>query len=165
MMQQAPSIQRPLYIVFFFFLVTAAIYFAKPFLVPLCFGGLLSMLFLPVSRWLQRKGFVKGLAILTCVIAFVAIIVGIIWLITWQVTDLTSDLGNIEQKLNKMIDELKQSINKNFGISLKKQDELLKNSKITSGGMSSYLSNIGSGMMSFVVDFILVLVYIFLFMY
>jgi predicted PurR-regulated permease PerM len=165
MMQQAPSIQRSLYIVLFFFLVTAAMFFAKPFLVPFCFGGLLSMLFLPVSRWLQRRGFVKGLAILTCVIAFVSIIVAIVWLITWQVTDLTSDLGNIEQKLNKMIDELKQSINKNFGISLKKQDELLKNNNSTSGGMSSYVSSIGSGMMSFVVDFILVLVYIFLFMY
>jgi predicted PurR-regulated permease PerM len=165
MMQQSLSIQRPLYIVFFFFLVTAAIYFAKPFLVPLCFGGLLSMLFLPVSRWLQRRGLVKGLAILTCVIVFVAIIVGIVWLITWQVTDLTSDLGSIEQKLNKMIDELKQFINKNFGISPKQQDELLKNNKSTSGGMPSYVSSIGSGMMSFVVDFILVLVYIFLFMY
>ena len=165
MMQQSPSIQRPLYIIFFFFLVTAAIYFAKPFLVPLCFGGLLSMLFLPVSRWLQRKGFVKGLAILTCVIAFVAIIVGIVWLITWQVTDLASDLGSIEQKLNKMIDELKQSITKNFGISSKQQDELLKNNKRTSENMSSYVSTIGSGMMSFIVDFILVLVYIFLFMY
>jgi predicted PurR-regulated permease PerM len=165
MMQQAPSIQRPLYIVFFFFLGSAAMFFAKPFLVPLCFGGLLSMLFLPVSRWLQRKGLIKGLAILTCVIAFVAIIVAIVWLITWQVTDLTSDLGSIEQKLNKIISELKQTINKNFGITPKQQDELLKNNNSTSGGVSSYVSSIGSGMMSFVVDFILVLVYIFLFMY
>ena len=165
MMLQTPSLQRPVYVLFFLFLVIAGIYFAKPFLVPLCFGGLLSMLFLPVSRWLQRKGFNNALAILTCVLLFVAILSGIVWLITWQVTDLTSDLGNIEQKLNQMIADLKQSINKNFGISPKKQDELLKSNQQTSGGMSSYLSGIGSGMMSFLVDFILVLVYIFLFMY
>ena len=122
------------------------------------------MLFLPVSRWLRKKGFSNALAILTCVLGFVAILAGIVWLITWQVTDLTSDLGNIEQKLNKMIAEVKQFINRNFGISAKKQDELLKSNQ-QEGSMSSYVAGIGSGMMSFLVDFILVLVYIFLFMY
>lgn len=164
-MLQTSSLQRPVYVLFFLFLVIAGIYFAKPFLVPLCFGGLLSMLFLPASRWLQKKGFNKGLAILTCVLVFVAILTGIVWLITWQVTDLTSDLGNIEQKLTKMISDFKESINKKFGISAKKQDELLKSSQEKSGGMATYVSSIGSGMMSFLVDFILVLVYIFLFMY
>src|SRR5687767_1060891 len=105
-MLQTPTIQRPVYVLFFFFLVIAGVYFSKPFLVPVCFGGLLSMLFLPVSRWLQAKGFVKGLAILTCILLFVAILAGIAWLVTWQVTDLTSDLGNIEQKLNKIITDL-----------------------------------------------------------
>ena len=123
------------------------------------------MLFLPVSRWLERKGLVKGLAILICVLAFVSIVVGIVWLITWQVTDLTSDVGNIEKKVNEMIANLRRLINKNFGISPKQQDELLNSSKSSEGGMSSFVSGIGSGMMSFVVDFILVLVYIFLFMY
>ena len=164
-MLQAPPIQRPVYILFFFFLVVAGLYFAKPFLVPVCFGGLLSMLFLPVSRWLERKGMGKGLSIVTCVLAFVVILVGIVWLITWQVTDLASDLGNIEQKVNKMITDLKQTINQKFGISPKKQDELLKNSGGASGGATSMVSNLGSGLMGFLVDFILVLVYIFLFMY
>ena len=122
------------------------------------------MLFLPVSRWLRKKGFSNALAILTCVLGFVAILAGIVWLITWQVTDLASDLGNIEQKLNKMIADVKQFINNHFGISPKKQDELLKSNQ-QEGSMSSYVSGIGSGMMSFFVDFILVLVYIFLFMY
>ena len=162
-MLQAPPIQRPVYILFFFFLVVAGLYFAKPFLVPVCFGGLLSMLFLPVSRWLERKGMSKGLSIVTCVLAFVAILVGIVWLITWQVTDLASDLGNIEQKVNKMIADLKQTINQKFGISPKKQEELMKNSGAS--GATSMVSNLGSGLMGFLVDFILVLVYIFLFMY
>ena len=163
-MLQAPPIQRPVYVLFFFFLVVAGLYFAKPFLVPVCFGGLLSMLFLPVSRWLERKGMSKGLSIVTCVLAFAAILVGIVWLITWQVTDLASDLGNIEQKVNKMITDLKQTINQKFGISAKKQEELMKNSG-GAGGATSMVSSLGSGFVGFLVDFILVLVYIFLFMY
>lgn len=123
------------------------------------------MLFLPFSRWLESKGFAKGLAIVSCVLLFVLILGGIIWLITWQVTDLTSDMGNIEQKVTKMINDLKQSINKKFGITPKQQDQLIKSNQGSSGGASTMVSNIGSGMMSFLVDFILVLVYIFLFMY
>ena len=164
-MLQIPSLQRPVYVLFFFFLVIAGLYFAKPFLIPLCFGGLLAMLFLPVSHWLETKGFSKSLSILTCVLLFVAILGAIVWLITWQVTDLTNDMGNIEQKVNKMITDLKQSINKKFGISTKQQDEFLNSNQSGSGGMSSTISSIGSGLMSFLVDFILVLVYIFLFMF
>lgn len=164
-MVQTPVLQKPVYVLFFLFLVIAGIYFAKPFLVPLCFGGLLAMLFLPVSRWFEEKGLARGLAILVCVLLFLAIVVGIVWLITWQVTDLTSDVGNIEKKVKEMIDNLKRAINKNFGITPKQQDELLKSSQGSQGGISSFVSGFGSGMMSFVVDFILVLVYIFLFMY
>ena len=49
------------------------------------------MLFLPMSRWLERKKIPKGVSILLCILLFVGIIAGIIWLISWQVTDLASD--------------------------------------------------------------------------
>ena len=164
-MVQASFLQKPVYVLFFLFLAIAGLYFAKPFLVPLCFGGLLSMLFLPVSLWLQKKGFGKGLSIVTCIILFVAVIAALIWLITWQITDLTSDLSNIEQKITRMIENLRQFVNKKFGISPKQQEQLLNNSKGSAGGVSSMASNIGSGIMRFLVDFVLVLVYIFLLMY
>jgi predicted PurR-regulated permease PerM len=164
-MVQASFLQKPVYVLLFLFLAVAGLHFAKPFLVPLCFGGLLSMLFLPVSLWLQKKGFGKGLSIVTCIVLFVAVICALVWLITWQITDLTSDLSNIEQKITKMIENFTQSINKKFGITPKQQQELLNNSKGSAGGAGSILSNIGSGIMGFLVDFVLVLVYIFLLMY
>jgi predicted PurR-regulated permease PerM len=123
------------------------------------------MLFLPVSLWLQKKGFGKELSIVTCIILFVAVIAGLVWLIAWQITDLTNDLSNIEQKITRMIDNLRQFVNRKFGISPKQQQELLNNSKGSANGVGSMVSNIGSGIMSFLVDFILVLVYIFLLMY
>jgi predicted PurR-regulated permease PerM len=164
-MVQASFLQKPVYALLFIFLIVAGLYFGKPFLVPICFGGLLSMLFLPVSLWLQKKGFGKGLSIVTCIILFVAIIAGLVWLIAWQITDLTNDLSNIEQKITGMIENLRQFVNKKFGISPKQQQELLNNSKGSANGVGSMVSNIGSGIMSFLIDFILVLVYIFLLMY
>jgi predicted PurR-regulated permease PerM len=164
-MMQTSSIQKPVYLLFFLFLIIAGLFFAKSFLVPLCFAGLLSMLFLPVSLWLQKRGFGNALSIITCIVLFVTVIGGIIWLITWQITDLTSDLSNIEQKVTKMINDLRQSVNKKFGITTKQQQEFLNNSKNSSGGAGSMVANIGSIIMGFVVDFVLVLVYIFLLMY
>lgn len=161
-MQKAPSLQKMVYVVFFLFLIIASLYFAKPFLVPICFGGLLAMLFLPSSIWLQQKGFPKSLAIISCIIFLLAIIAGLVWLITWQVTDLTGDINSIEKKVNQMIYQLKQFINQKFGISPKQQEDLINNN---SQGEKSIVASIGSGMMGFVIDFILVMVYIFLFMY
>lgn len=161
-MLSTSTLQKTVFFLIFFFLIVAILHFFKPFLVPVCFGWLLAMLFLPASRWIQRSGIPKALAILLCILFLVSVIAGIIWLLSWQVTDLTGDLSNIEQKINKMISDLKQYINNHFGISAQQQDELLNNQKESGANIAS---RIGSGMMSFLVDFILVLVYIFLFMY
>lgn len=164
-MVQTSFLQKPIMVLLFLFLVVAGLYFAKPFLVPLCFGGLLSMLFLPLSLWLQKNGFGKGLSIITCIVLLIAVLAGLVWLITWQITDLASDLTNIEQKITSMIESFKQFVNEKFGITPKQQQELLNNSKGAGGGAGSIVSGIGSGLMSFLVDLVLVLVYIFLLMY
>lgn len=124
------------------------------------------MLFLPASRWLESKGLPRGLAILVCILFFVSICAGIIWLISWQVTDLASEVSHIEQKVKDMIKELKEYINKNFGISSSQQDQLINGQKEAgTNAVQGILSNVASVVMGFLVDFILVLVYIFLFMY
>src|SRR5687767_6263392 len=161
-MLQTSTLRRPVNLLLLFFLIVAGLYFARPFLVPVCFGGLLAMLFLPASRWLESKGLPRALAILICILFFVSICVGIIWLISWQVTDLTSEVSHIEQKVKDMIKELKEYINKNFGISSSQQDQLINSQK---QGGSKAVQGITSWVMSFLVDFILVLVYIFLFIY
>ena len=161
-MIQTSSLQRVVLFLLAFFLIVGALYYAKPFLVPLCFGGLLAMLFLPLSKWFESNKVPKGLSIILCIIIFVTVIAGIIWLISWQITDLTSEATDIESKLKKMINDVKESIRQNIGISKKQQEELISAQAQNSSGA---LSTIGSSLTGFIVDFILVLVYIFLFMY
>jgi len=144
------------------FLVIAALYYAKPFLVPLCFGALLGMLFLPLSLWFERKGIPKAFAILFCIIIFLAAIIGIVWLISWQITDLASESSNIENKVKVMIAEVKEYIRDNFGISQKRQEEIISGPPESNG---SFIYGLGSFVTGFIVDLILVLVYIFLFMF
>ncbi|HJS56387.1 MAG TPA: AI-2E family transporter [Chitinophagaceae bacterium] len=161
-MLQTSSLQRTLYFLLLAFLIVAALYYAKPFLVPVCFGGLLAMLFLPLSLWFESKKIPTGLSILFCIIIFLGILTGIIWIISWQITDLASEASDIENKMRKMITQVEEYIRTHFGISPRQQEKLITEQTPANAAM---FSNIGSFLTSFIIDFILVLVYIFLFMF
>jgi len=161
-MLQTSALQKVVLFLLLGFLIVGTLYYAKPFLVPLCFGGLLAMLFLPLNRWFESKKIPKGLSILLCIIIFLGVVTGIIWLISWQISDLTSESTDIENKVRKMINQAKEYIGTHFGISKKQQEKIITEQAQQNGGM---LSHLGSSLTGFVIDFILVLVYIFLFMF
>ena len=161
-MIQTTSLQRAVYFLLLAFLIIAALYYAKPFLVPVCFAGLLSMLFLPLSRWFQSKNIPNALSIIFCILIFLALLSGVIWLISWQITDLSAEAGDIESKLKRMIKQVEKSIQNSVGISPKQQEELVSEQAKNGNAM---IANAGSLISGFIVDFILMLVYIFLFMF
>ena len=159
-------LSRSIQVVLFLFLLIASLYYARPFLIPVAFAGLLSMLFLPLSRWLENKGLARGLATLICVLLLVALIGGVVALVVWQVTDLTSDVSNMEQQVKKGIQGFRQFISTNLGISKDQQDQLMQSQQsATSGKTASMLTGFAGSVMGILVDLLLVLVYIFLFMY
>jgi len=161
-MLQTSALQKAVLFLLLGFLIVATSYYAKPFLVPLCFGGLLAMLFLPLSRWFENKKIPKGFSVLLCIVIFLGLIMAIIGLISWQITDLTTESTDIENKIRKMISEIEEYIGDHFGISKKQQEKIITEQAQQNGGI---LSNLGSFATGFIVDFILVLVYIFLFMF
>lgn len=161
-MNQTASLTKTVNFLLFAFLAIAGLYFAKPFLVPFSFAGLLAMLLLPLCRWFESKGIAKGLATLLCTVLFLAVIVAIIWLISWQITDLAGEVSDVQTKVKQMITKTEEAIRDRFGISPKQQEKLLQEQAKGSGAV---FANIGSTIGSFVVDFILVLVYIFLFLF
>ena len=163
-MLQTSSLLRAVLFLLLAFLVIAGLYFAKPFLIPVCFGALLAMLFLPLSRWLERKKIPKGLAIMFCLVLLLSIITIIILVISWQVTDLTREVSDIENRVRQMAAEIVQFITNRFGIPAKQQEKLWQQQAQNSIAIG-ILSNIGPTLWGLLVDFILCLVYIFLFMY
>lgn len=160
-MFQTSLLKTVLFLLLIFFVV-AGLYFAKPFLIPVCFGALLAMLFLPLSRWFERKKIPKGLAILFCILLFLSIITIIILVISWQVTDLTGEISNIENRIRQIVTEIEQFITNHFGIPVKQQEKLWQQQN---SAANNILSNMGPILVGLLVDFILCLVYIFLFMY
>jgi len=140
--------------------------YAKSLLVPLTFAALLSMLLLPLTRWLEGKKFNRVLAVLFPVMALLAAFSLIIYLVSWQVSDLASDLSNFEQKASEFMQKARQFVADNLGISKDQQQQMMKQQQSSSmeksaGMVTAILAGIG-GLLT---DTILVIVYIFLFLY
>ena len=118
------------------------------------------------SRWLERKGWPRGLAVLVCVLAVVIAIAGLVGLVAWQVSDLAGDVNNMEQKVKEAIDSFRQFISKNLGITREQQDQLMQSQQSGgSGQAATMLTGFAGSVMGILVDLLLVLVYIFLFMF
>ena len=163
---QAQKIYKAATILAILVLGVIILVYAKSFLIPLTFAALLAMLLLPVTRWLQKKGFHKVLAVLVPILLFIAALALIIYLVSWQISDLSSDLSQAEEKFNTQLQQARGFIAEKLGISAKEQQEMLKKQQSSSMEKSTGLvSGILAGIGAFITDLILVLVYIFLFLF
>jgi predicted PurR-regulated permease PerM len=111
---------------FLLFLVIAGLYYAKVFLIPLCFGAILATLFLPLSNWLQNKKIPKFFAVLICLIAIVFIIGGMFTLFGWKISGLIKDVEILKQRAIDWGIELQTYIFNRFGLSAEDQLNILK---------------------------------------
>lgn len=153
-------------ILFFFFLVFTALYFSKPFLAPFAIAGILSMLFLPLSRKLESKGISRGWAIGICIVILLGVIVGLLAMLSTQIAGLSEDLPKIKQNISETVNQFKDYLRSSMGISNEQQKKLMQQQKSSASGLTSQLvTTILGTLSSIVVDTILVFVYIFLLLF
>jgi predicted PurR-regulated permease PerM len=138
------------------FLIVAGLYYAKVFLMPLCFGGILATLFLPMTNWLERKKMPKFFAVLICLITIIIVIGGMFTLFGWKISGLVKDVEVLQQRAIDSGTQLQTYIFNRFGLSLEDQLSILKKEQ------PSY-ANIMQSMAGSLSDFLgnLVLVYIY----
>ncbi len=156
-------ISKPIQILLFLFLFIGGLYFAREFLVPLTLAGLLATLMLPLSRWFESKGMKRGLAALVCLLLFITVAAGIITLIVWQVSDLAKDVSDMQKQIGSLLDKIKSFLSTAVGISKEQQQEILKQQQESSSNIQ--LSSMLGGFMSFSTDFVLFIVYTYLFVF
>ncbi|CAN5600820.1 hypothetical protein BH10BAC5_BH10BAC5_21650 [soil metagenome] len=135
-------------------LASTVLYFGAEFLIPVTIASLLSMLFLPLCKKLERSGLAEGFAALTCVFIFLLIIGSLTALIYWQVTNIADDFENIKHRFADVINGALNYLH----VSSDDQKKVME--KLKSG-----LGTAVGSFISFLTDFILVLVYIWMFLY
>ena len=148
------------------FLLALVLHHGKPFLVPIAFAALLSMLLIPLSLKLQSWGFNKALSMVASVLLVVLFFGGILALLVWQVADMSQNASQIEQSITQKIEQVRQFITSSLGISQQKQQEIMQKQQQSSGGkLSAMISGALASAGTLLTNFLLVLVYMFLFMY
>ena len=158
---QTTRLQKSWQILLSLFLFFAALYFAKPILAPLCFAFLFSLLLMPMCRKLESWGLHRALAITICILCFLVAVAGIVFLVTWQVKDLAADLGNVEYRLKSALEDVKDYIANNFSISKTKQNQIINSTE----DPATWITSIGASFISTFLDFILMIVYVFMMMF
>jgi predicted PurR-regulated permease PerM len=135
--------------------------------VPLAFAGVLSLLLLPVTRWLERKrGINKAVATLLTLLAFLSVFAALFFFISWQLSGITEDASKMEQQVSQKLQQLKSSISKTFGVSPEKQQQIIKQQQQQAPGKTSaFITGLLSGFGLFLTNALLVLVYLFLLLY
>src|SRR6185437_3246903 len=74
------------------------LYYIEKFLIPILYAVLLSMLFLPLCRFLEKKKFPRGIAILICLLVIIITVSGVFVLLYTQITALGDDLPVFKQR-------------------------------------------------------------------
>jgi predicted PurR-regulated permease PerM len=148
------------------FLTALILYKGKPFLVPAVFAALFSMLLLPVSLKLEGWGINRAFSIVLSILLIVLFFAGVISLLAWQVSDMAEKAPEIEKNITEKVQQIKQQVSTSFGISEQKQQEIIQKQQQSSGGKTaSMISGAFATFGSILTDFLLMLIYIFLFMY
>ncbi len=160
------ALTKSIKVLLFLFLLFAILIYAKPFLVPVVFASLLSMLLLPLSVKLENWGLNKTWSIVLSILALVTFLAGIIGLLVWQVSDMLSNASSIEENINEKITQIRDYITNSLKIPPQKQQEIIqKQQSSSSSKMANAISKSLSSMGTLLTNLLLVLIYVFLFMF
>jgi predicted PurR-regulated permease PerM len=144
------------------FLVFGGIYIARPFLVPLVIGLILSALFLPLAGWLERKKIPRGWSSLICLLVLISFVAGITALLASQVSDLVTDFPAIRMRVIEMINSAQHYIFSNFGIPPTQQVAMISDKPVTIGKVIPMLAG---SFLHLLVNLVLVPAYVILLLY
>ena len=161
-----PYLSSSIRLLLLFILSVIVLYFSSTVLIPLTFGGVLALVLMPVSRWLERRGLNRGFSSFLSLLAFTLLIVGLFLLLRWQIGDLLKDFSKLQDQLGKLVEQVKDYVRSEFGVTKREQQKIINEQQ--SGGMEK-AAGVAMGTifttLSMMVSTVLVLVYVFLFLY
>jgi predicted PurR-regulated permease PerM len=163
---KSTSLRRVNQLLWLFILSVVILYVGRHVLIPLVFGILFALLLAPVCRTLDEKGLKRGLSVAMClgilllVLAFVVAIMGI------QIGQIGQDLPQIQQKFNRLLENLQATVQEHFDLSPHKQLSFVKAQAQTIAKSAGGLyKGILSGFTGLVGGLLLTLVYTFLLLF
>jgi predicted PurR-regulated permease PerM len=130
---------------------------------PLLMAFFMSLLLLPMFRWLHRRHVPEVLAITICIISFLLVILGIAAFLSYQIGLLVKDINAIQQNLTMHWNKLSGWINQKMHFTTDQQLGYLRNQATGLGGnVTKYLQGAAVSLSGILIFVGLVPIYIFL---
>jgi predicted PurR-regulated permease PerM len=122
------------------FFLGAFIYIGRDIITPLVMAFFLSIILLPVYRWLRARKLPEGLSIGLSLVLLIIIVGMIIWFFSSQISGFVSDFPQIKSNVQAHLNSLSQWLGKTTGISAEKQTQMI-------GDYNDKLLNLATGML------------------
>ncbi|HTM98739.1 MAG TPA: AI-2E family transporter [Pedobacter sp.] len=107
-------------------LIVAILVVGKDIIMPIIMAFFISIMLLPIYRFLMRKKFPEALAIILPIMFMLIFIAGIIWFFSAQISLLVDDFPQIKENVNKHLQSLQQWVSQLTGIETSKQSAFLR---------------------------------------
>lgn len=160
----SPLLDKSVKILLLLFLFFAILYFAKPFLVLILIGVFLAMLLMPLCLWLEKK-LPRPLAAVLSVLAFLLVTALVVYILGRQVASIAANADEIKQNLTAKLHEVEGFVSKTFGISQQKQQQAIARQQPSTSSISGLITGFFASLGGLLTNYIILLVYIFLFLY
>lgn len=149
----------------FLILLLFVLYFGKPFLVPVLIATFLSMLLVPLCLQLERR-LPRGVAALISVLILLGAVALIVYIVSTQVSNIAGNAAQIERNISEKVQKVQEFVTRSLGIPQQKQAQVIQEQQQESTGkIASLISGFFTSLGGLFTNFIIVLVYVFLFLY
>lgn len=158
-------LQRILYVLLIIVFSIGILVLGREFLAPLALAGVLSMLLVGFSNWLERKGMKRSISSLLAVLSLLLFVGLILTFLAWQLKDFSSQLDEMQKRMMGFLDQVRTWLNANIGISKGEQKKMIEESQGGGAGAGKMAMDFASGLMGVLVNTVLVTVYMYLLLY
>ncbi len=146
-MENMPTQKHPFYVklslsLLGIILILILLVLGKSIFIPLVFAGLLTIVLIGPSNWLEKKGLNRSLAAGLSLLAGLIIGFFVLYFITSQVTNFKDELPNLKLQLTKGITKGEQLLRERFGIKHQTMEDNIN--KLQEGVLSYSTTMVGS---------------------
>jgi AI-2 transport protein TqsA len=148
-------------VLLFGFLLFGGLYMAQQYLIPIFIAALISMLLLPICDRLERWGWKRVFAIVTCILIFLAVLTAIGLLIANQIAGFSEDFPELRQKMQENIKNFKKFLAENTAFTIDQlQQQMQDGTNQMMDSVGSYIQSALTVTTGIFINFLLILIYI-----
>lgn len=117
-------------------LASLILYFGRTLFIPLSFALLIGFILYPICKWMEKKGFDKGIAIVISILGVTLLAGAIVYLLFAQLSEFLQEWQSLRVKLTETINQLSLFVTERFDISTEKQLDFINNTLNNSGSQA-----------------------------